>query len=270
MKFFKNLKWIYLGAILLGLSLGIIGLFVYQFDFTKIHADATQEKYYTEQTKTFTATDKITIDVADLKVTVTATSEPEFCITYYEHSKNTRVDNKNNWFESESPVFRIRNFVRFSDILRSLSWGIPKHGRVNLSVPTGFTGQLEIIGRDSPINLNGIKGLERIKIVNVDGGVSVTDCQAGVLDINCRGGNITVNGTFTKVETYCRDGHSTVTLKGFANNYLSIYAIELYHRDGHSRLMDAKQNQGVLRQGDGTHSVKMTVRDGRNNLYFVD
>ena len=300
MKKLKAFQWVFLGMIGTGLLLGFISMCMFGWDFDNVKAAVTQAKFYGDApiTKTIDPADKtqVSLDLGNQSVAVTKTTDSEFTLTWWEHSRYTKTTFSDG--ETDGKIYlKLREKFSF----RMNLWTASKYSKVTIAVPETFVGEIKIIAHNGDINVKDLdvsvidiknsNGRSEVKnctadnivIVNSNGDIKldgvtapevslknfngrseIADTEADTITANNSNGNIIIKGTTAKdVTVNNSNGTNDITLHGDADDYY----IEFKNYNGSSWLNGSKCS-GIVRTG--THgTIKITTHNGTNKLKFT-
>jgi DUF4097 and DUF4098 domain-containing protein YvlB len=262
----------------LGLSLGVVSLFIYEFDFPAVYADMTDAKYYEWTEQTFdTAPTKIVFDADDANITLkpNAADAEIFVVKYYKHSKLSKITET---FESGNYSLQIG--TKFS--LRQ-SWPTNKYRTVKIYVPGSFNGEIDIKNHNGVIEVKDISA-EKINLEAYNGAIKMTGCTAPLLTIKNHNGQVKLTGISAdsiNVEIHdgslsaanCVTAHLNAKTHNGKNDVSLIgspaeYRMDFITHNGKSKLGGDKIS-GMHNSHITDKTVRLETYDGNNYLDFT-
>ncbi|MCL2569781.1 MAG: DUF4097 domain-containing protein [Firmicutes bacterium] len=286
---------VFISLMATGLVIGVIGLAMYSFDFSRVRADILREGHYESAYITHTNTPTaLNLNVRSQNVVIA--QGDEFRVEYYQNMHYSRIS-----YNIDNDVFTFTYSRRF---VFTLFEATPRRFRtINVTVPTDFDGNINIYARSGNVNISNIDA-DKVNIDIRSGNTTITNMDASSINVQGRAGNITLNdvNVDTTITTYTRSGNTnindatgtTVTSKSRSGNIRMIgleftnittdirsgnasvlgvrgnvedYRITMSNRSGNSTLNGSRVSGTVSHGTNGT--IIMTTRSGNNTLRFI-
>ena len=261
----KGFKWFFIITACLGIGVGVAGLALYGFDFDQVGSDLRSEHQYEGRYMVLSQSD---IDVLNFDIrgrNIIVREGSQFRLDYYFSSHCRYIVNGND--TDNRPII----------VNRQLSFGLrqqfnfpmfniqpARFHRIYVTVPAGFGGDINIVGRSGNVNVENI-GAGDLYVNMRSGNIRVANVTADEITITNRSGNIRLeNIRSNDIAVYNRSGNNTVSVVGNRNNF----AIALSHRSGRSTVNGARVVSNYTSPGS-PGNITMNVRSGNNTLNFV-